>query len=574
MIGIPETDGAQSFMNDNGWFRDGQGRYLLFRGINFSTRSKRAPYLPILPLDKSGNISIQDVKDELNQVEVELDLLKTLGFNVVRLPIMWKAIEPIPNPDIADEMLPEGKHYLTLINEIIQALYSRQLFIIIDFHQDIAHEIFGGDGFPDWALALDEDHKRPSQSDLKDKRWSLHFYDKPYEKNTLRHTVSSFWLNNLNNIEEGLYNFPVRTHFEKTVGQTCKFFMDLNEGKGQPAILGYEPFNEPHPVMDRKTFEMDILPAFYKNVEREIRRWDEKAFMFIEPRADWYSYSISQPESDLNFTSSPETYLRTNDLNNERTVFSFHYYDPWTTYYGVQGIGDNMYNKKHQWSNIFRMMQEAAAQRGLIPFLTEFGANCDWDAFNTDLNPLLYHHKQTRAYIDLIFEQIEDKLLNAVYWTYDLYHTEEEKDNWNLENFSLLGPKRIPRNLDLVARPYPVRSSAKPKSILFSAEKKICIIKIGQPIVDLPTIIYIPTETHFANGFKVWAGKYSTFTWNSEKRFLYWDVDKNRHLNKILITEPKFNDIADSLDYPFSAEVKDFISSDEYQVTIFEKTFS
>ena len=33
--------------------------------------------------------------------------------------------------------------------------------MIIDFHQDIAHEVYGGDGFPDWALAIDEFHVKP-----------------------------------------------------------------------------------------------------------------------------------------------------------------------------------------------------------------------------------------------------------------------------------------------------------------------------------------------------------------------------------------------------------------------------
>jgi len=45
--------------------------------------------------------------------------------------------------------------------------------------------------------------------------------------------------------------------------------------------------------------------------------------------------------------------------------------------------------------------------------------------------------------MDLQFIQIEQHLLNATYWNYDLYNTEEYKDNWNLENFSLLGPNRI-----------------------------------------------------------------------------------------------------------------------------------
>ena len=69
--------------------------------------------------------------------------------------------------------------------------------------------------------------------------------------------------------------------------------------------------------------------------------------------------------------------------------------------------------------------------------------------------------------MNLQFVQIETFLLNSTYWNYDLYNTREGKDNWNLENFSLLGPNRTPRNLDIVARPYPIRSSAEPNLLFF-----------------------------------------------------------------------------------------------------------
>ena len=44
--------------------------------------------------------------------------------------------------------------------------------------------------------------------------------------------------------------------------------------------------------------------------------------------------------------------------------------------------------------------------------------------------------------MDLQYQQVEAHLLNSTYWNYDLYNTVDQKDNWNLENFSLLGPER------------------------------------------------------------------------------------------------------------------------------------
>ena len=268
-----EVRSARQVHKDGIWFKDEQGRYLLFRGVNFASRSKLPPYLPVFPLNnKTANLDV--LKKELAQVSPELEILKHLGFNVIRFLVIWKAIEPIPNPNL-DALLPQGKEYLGLVKEILDALYSRGLYAIIDFHQDIAHEIYGGDGFPDWALAIDESHLRPIKSDHINPTWFLAYNFDPLVKKTLR----SFWKNQLRNTEEGLDNYPVRTHLEKTIGQAVKFFKNLNNGQGHPGILGYQLFNEPHQVgLDRRKFEEQYLTDFYNNTLGEIKKFDRQCF--------------------------------------------------------------------------------------------------------------------------------------------------------------------------------------------------------------------------------------------------------------------------------------------------------
>jgi hypothetical protein len=133
-----------------------KGRYVLFRGVNFSGRSKLAPYPPVAPpinivfkflFPEIKMPTMEELRLELQKVATDLDRLKALGFNVVRVPLSWKAIEPSPNP-VAERLLPAGETYLLLVKEIIDALYARDIFVILDFHQDIAHEIYNGDGFP------------------------------------------------------------------------------------------------------------------------------------------------------------------------------------------------------------------------------------------------------------------------------------------------------------------------------------------------------------------------------------------------------------------------------------------
>jgi hypothetical protein len=504
------------------------------------------PYLPIAPLDVR-NIDQLGLKKEIELVKPELDLLKHLGFNIVRLLISWKAIEPKPNPNL-EELLPEGKNYLCMVKEIIEELYKRDLYVFLDFHQDIAHEIYGGDGFPDWAIGIDKKNKKPKPANLRDRKWQVAYMINKLVRNTLR----SFWENSLTNTEAGLENYPVRTHLEKTIGQTVKFFIDsgndVNKEKGHPAILGIEPFNEPNSV-GLKDFESNQLFKYYLNVESEIRKYDDKIFLFIEPGVDW-TYADREgdaPKSakgpfsirrtfNLGFVRDTmlegkvlakhiRTYLPKDSSSLEglmkRGVLSFHYYEPLATLDAFAKIPDNIYRFKREWPDIFAQMVEAATERDLVPFLSEFGG--------------IQGAEQISDYIDLHFVQIESNLLNSTYWNYDLYNTKEGKDNWNLEDFSLLGPGRVPRNIEVIARPYPLRSSAEPTLLFFDSESKYASIILSGPVIkDVPSVIHVPYHYHYSPSFRVWATS-NKLEWDKTNQVLSWYPDTDEKENQIII---------------------------------------
>ena len=83
------------------------------------------PYLPIAPLDVH-ELSKLDLNKEIESVKSGLDLMKNLGFNIIRLLVSWKAIEPRPNSNL-EELLPEGRKYLEYMKVIIDWLYARNL---------------------------------------------------------------------------------------------------------------------------------------------------------------------------------------------------------------------------------------------------------------------------------------------------------------------------------------------------------------------------------------------------------------------------------------------------------------
>lgn len=564
-----EDVSTRDFVKDGIWFRDTQGRFVLFRGVNFASRSKLPPYLPVSPLHRKS-ITSQELKAELKRIEPEIKRLAELGFNIVRLVVIWKAIEPRPNPNL-DQLLPEGVTYLNLVKEIIDVLYSYGLFVIIDFHQDIAHEVYGGDGFPDWALAIDEFHPKPlPPSPDRGRDWAVGYYLNYLVRNTLQ----SFWKNSLRNKDLGLEGYPVRTHLEKTVGQTVKFFKDLNNGSGHPAILGFSPFNEPHPVgLGKRFFEENILKEFYSNVLVEINKFDHKVFIFIEPRLEWTVYPATDSGIELQFpfirdAEQIHTWLSTDPKFKEQYesqgVFSFHYYDPWTLSYALFNFADNMHNKQNEWPKIFAKLRGAAISRGLVPFLTEFGGSHDWEGLYTDLDPRdVYQTKQIRAYMDLQYQQVEANLLNSTYWNYDLYNTVDHNDNWNIENFSLLGPNRKPRHIDIVARPYPQYISAEPHLLFFDLKSKYCVIILKGPVVEAPTIIYIPYGIQYNRTFKVWSTS-NHFEWHSENQMMKWWPDRNETLNQIFITP-----ISDKIDTSILPKV----SNDLMNKTNFSQEF-
>jgi hypothetical protein len=272
--------------------------------------------------------------------------------------------------------------------------------------------------------------------------------------------------------------------------------------------------------------------------------------LFIEPGVDWTladregdapksakgPFSIRRTfnlgfvrdtmlEGKVNVAKHIRTYLPKDSSSLEglmkRGVLSFHYYEPLATLDAFAKIPDNIYRFKREWPDVFAQLVEAATERDLIPFLSEFGG--------------IQGAEQIRDYIDLHFVQIESNLLNSTYWNYDLYNTKEGKDNWNLEDFSLLGPGRVPRIIEAIARPYPLRSSAEPTLLFFDSESKYASIILSGPVIkDVPTVIYVPYHYHYSPSFRVWATS-NKLEWDKTNQLLSWYPDTDEKENQIII---------------------------------------
>jgi hypothetical protein len=519
---------ASNLVITDGWFVDADQRYALFRGANLCSRSKRPPYLPFVPLEITslGQMDRATLQQQIVNFEAYIDTMQQLGFNVVRLLVMWKGVEPTHDDGIA-------KDYLDALASFIRLLYARGFLVFIDFHQDNSSDLYAGDGFPDWAVANDPDHPIPKPPIQNDNLWGLRPFDLPLPPlfpqkdipfltslNALvRKTQVSFWENSTTNDSFGLHGAPTRDRLSDTIGQTAAYFAGLDDGV-RCAILGYEPFNEPDMAGfpgDKSSFESTRLFPFYQAILDKLRKVDSKLRVFAEPRVDWNIYPASSDQQNsggLGFVTDPSeitTYLRTDatgPIDDPKSwIFSFHFYDMWTSAYGALGAGDDMANKQREWPLLFSRFKEVARSLNMLPFLTEFGAQNKWP--------------QVVAYLDLMFKQIEGCLLNATIWVYDPFWSSANFDNWNGEDFSILGTGGGVFHPEIIARPYPWRSSARPVSIFFDAPSKYGVTVLQGLPVAAPTVIFVPQKLQYKDGFSVRTTS-NALKWDDQQQLLYW----------------------------------------------------
>ena len=106
-----QDDGGGKLLRSEGlWIKDEENRVVILRGINAGADSKIPPFLPFSSEDSAEQIS-------------------GWGMNVVRYLVTWEGLEPEPGV--------YSEEYLDLVAEAVNWLTQRDIFVFIDFHQDL-----------------------------------------------------------------------------------------------------------------------------------------------------------------------------------------------------------------------------------------------------------------------------------------------------------------------------------------------------------------------------------------------------------------------------------------------------
>jgi len=182
------------------------------------------------------------------------------GFNVVRLGIIWAAVEP--QPGVFNDA------YLASIAQTVQTLADHGIYSVLDMHQDNWGTTFGGEGAPEWATQTgglpNNDFGFP---------WS--YFLNPAEG----HAWDSFWAN-----AETPTGLGLTDEYARAWENVASYFT------GNSAVIGYDIMNEPFEgsnwlssLLGGTFFVEQQLAPMYNQVIAAIRAVDPTTAIFVEP---------------------------------------------------------------------------------------------------------------------------------------------------------------------------------------------------------------------------------------------------------------------------------------------------
>jgi endoglycosylceramidase len=322
----PATGSLPALSNTGTWITNSAGQVVLMHGAN--EVYKVAPYEP-----SASGFNEEDAA-----------FLAANGFNVVRLGVIWSAVEPEPGVYDTD--------YLDSINATVQMLADHGIYTIVDMHQDNYSEAFQGEGAPAWATR-DGGLPNPKQG------FPGNYFLNPAEW----HAWDSFWGN-----APASNGLGLEDNYAQSWETIASYF------SGNSAVIGYDIMNEPFPgsswvstLLGSQFFGQQQLSPMYNQVAAAIRAVDPNTSLYIEPA----NPAVTEVGAILGAPISLGT------IKDPNTVLTYH------GYCGPFGGGLCVLIADQLTSQAVKY----GAQHNVPAFMDEFGATNDTAQLLTEMRP-------------------------------------------------------------------------------------------------------------------------------------------------------------------------------------------
>ncbi|KAF8937746.1 hypothetical protein BGZ58_002237 [Dissophora ornata] len=412
-------------------FIDAQGRTRFFHGTNMVKKS--FPWY----------FDVNNFVPGWSIVDKDIELLKALNINIVRLGVHWAGVEPVRGQ--------YNQTYLDVTNGIIKKLQDNNIYTLVDQHQDVWAAQLCGHGAPLWFVQPDwvsADHRMPvpqkapfavdangvpSDADCNSIDWSTSYLD---------YAVGNAFgrlYNNYDNLGDAW------AAYWKTVATNYNAL---------PGVMGYDLMNEPW-VGDHMADPTLLIPGVADGRN-------------MEPLWNKGNAAIRTVDNTTIVLFEGSTYDILNGFNNvpggdgSKTAQSYHYYKP------------------PQLSSIETTIQNRikdATRLKTTGMLTEFQF---WDNSPTSVALILEAAQQADRYMQ-----------SWQGWAYE-----------NLWNNNPVQP--YPELARLYARSYAEATAGETKTLYFQdTTAKYWVSWVANTSITAPGLIRIAPQIYYPDGIRV-----------------------------------------------------------------------
>jgi endoglycosylceramidase len=454
------------------FLHDRYGRVVFFHGVN--AVYKHPPYELYPDPGKHWNFS-----------DTDASRIAALGFNLVRLGMTWKGLEPgtapANDPAICSRGVPRDPRqfnrtildrYLRRLKETADLLGRHHIYTLLDMHQDVYNELFDGEGAPNWAVCTDglPNVDQPG-------RWSAN-----YATAAANAAYAHFWTNNVVGDLQG--------EFDRVWGAVARYF------KGDPWVVGYDPFNEPFSVSlvtsGNEQFDAQLRCFYAGAAFANLQRGD--APVVTCPASDPAAGVIPQIEAAdpgrLIF-EEPDIFgarglpNQVGSLNFPDIVFNVHVYCGYRS--GRTGNPTDLIKCAAQEERSLTTKLDDRADLntpsqpgGAAWFVSEFGAT------------------SSPALLDQLTSEADRFLVGWTYWSWKYYD-----DPTGSADEALVSPRgRLNPTARVLSRTYPEAVAGLPVTMAFDPPTgTFRLVFVPNHKIKQPTVIFVPVAMHYRRGY-------------------------------------------------------------------------